>query len=153
MNNDARNHSDTDSFTVRLADWQTEATPLSDVRRMVFIEEQNIPPHLEWDDLDAACVHAVALDAQGCAIGTARLLPNGHIGRIAVLKNWRRKGVGKELVNSLIVLNKLRGAQHTLLSAQLGAMSFYHTLGFVAEGEIYLDAEIPHQMMRLKHAA
>ncbi len=136
-------------FSLRLADWSGDAALLQDVRRKVFIHEQHIPEHLEWDEHDAVSLHVLALDAQGQAIGTARLLEDGHIGRVAVLKHWRGKGVGRELVNMLILLNKNRGNPTALLSAQVRAMPFYAAHGFVAEGAEYLDADIPHRLMRL----
>jgi predicted GNAT family N-acyltransferase len=136
-------------FSLRRADWSRDVALLQEVRRKVFIHEQHIPEHLEWDEHDAVSLHVLALDVQGNAIGTARLLEDGHIGRVAVLKNWRGKGVGAYLIKYLIILNKNRGAKEALLSAQVRAMPFYASHGFVAEGEEYLDADIPHHLMRL----
>ncbi len=136
-------------FALRPAQWRHDESLLKEVRREVFVREQNIPEALEWDEHDPICVHLLALDASGKAIGTARLLADGHIGRVAVLKRWRGKGVGSELIKYLIKLNKFNGHADAKLSAQVRAMAFYASLGFVAEGETYLDADIPHRMMRL----
>ncbi len=138
-----------DFYTLRLAEWGKDGALLRHVRREVFIHEQHIPEALEWDEHDPICTHLLALNQAGEAIGTARLLSDGHIGRVAVLKDWRGKQVGAELIKYLIKLNKLNGHADARLSAQVRAMAFYASLGFVAEGETYLDADIPHQMMRL----
>jgi predicted GNAT family N-acyltransferase len=145
------NHAENSRFSLRLADWHSDHALLCQVRRKVFIQEQNIPEHLEWDEHDAVSLHALALDPQGNPIGTARLLVDGHIGRIAVMKPWRGKLVGSELLNLLIIFNKNRGAKEAILSAQVQAIAFYERHGFVAEGEEYLDADIPHRLMRLKY--
>jgi predicted GNAT family N-acyltransferase len=138
-------------FSLRRADWADDEALLKEVRRAVFVHEQNIPEELEWDEYDAQSIHILALDEQGNAIGTARLLSDGHIGRVAVMKNWRSKGVGGELLKYLIILNKNNGVAEALLSAQVRAIPFYARHGFVAEGDEYLDADIPHRMMRLKY--
>jgi predicted GNAT family N-acyltransferase len=137
------------SFFIRQAEWRLDHAQLSEVRRQVFILEQNIPEALEWDEHDTVATHILALDMAGNAIGTARLLADGHIGRVAVLKNWRAQGIGGELLKYLIILNKNKGNSIALLSAQIRAMPFYARHGFIAEGEEYLDADIPHRMMRL----
>jgi predicted GNAT family N-acyltransferase len=138
-------------FTLRRAYWQRDEALLKQVRRAVFVVEQNIPESLEWDEHDPICAHVLALDAHGNALGTARLLADGHIGRVAVLKNWRHKGIGGELLKYMILMNKNNGKTEAVLSAQVRAMAFYAGYGFVAEGEEYLDAEIPHRIMRLKY--
>jgi predicted GNAT family N-acyltransferase len=144
-------HTENGNFSIRLADWHNDHALLCDVRRKVFIHEQSIPEALEWDEHDAVSLHVLALDTNGNAIGTARLLADGHIGRIAVLKNWRGKHVGSELLNLLIIMNKNRGAKEAVLSAQVQAIAFYARHGFVAEAEEYLDADIPHRLMRLQY--
>jgi predicted GNAT family N-acyltransferase len=142
---------DAPPFFIRLADWHVDHALLSEVRRKVFIQEQGIPEALEWDEYDAVSTHILALDLDGNAVGTARLLADGYIGRVAVLKNWRGKGAGSELVKYLIILNKNRGGRTAQLSAQVRAIPFYARHGFIAEGAIYLDADIPHRLMRLKY--
>ena len=87
-------------FTVRLVDWSEAAEGLRLVRRAVFIDEQAIPEDMEWDEFDAVYLHAIAEDVHGAAIGCGRLLPDGHIGRLAVLAHWRGRGVGAALLVS-----------------------------------------------------
>ena len=81
-------------FTVRVADWQRDLARLRAIRVAVFVVEQNVPEELEWDRIDPACVHVLAEDRTGTPIGCGRLLPDGHIGRMAVLSDWRGAGVG-----------------------------------------------------------
>jgi len=134
-------------FTVRLVDWADAGEGLHSVRRAVFITEQSIPEEMEWDEFDAVSRHAIAEDAAGAAIGCGRLLPDGHIGRLAVLSTWRGRGVGAALLRHLVDLARARGHVRAILNAQTQAMPFYARHGFVAEGDEYLEAAIPHRTM------
>lgn len=116
------------------------------VREAVFIHEQHVPEELEWDGEDEGALHALAVDENGNVIGTGRLLSDGHIGRMAVLPQWRGRGVGKEILLELLHYCK----QHSLmpyLDAQTHATGFYRALGFMEEGEEFMDAGIPHRRM------
>jgi hypothetical protein len=135
------------AFTVRLVEWSEAAEGLRLVRRAVFIDEQAIPEDLEWDELDAVYWHAIAEDVHGAAIGCGRLLPDGHIGRMAVLAPWRGRGVGAALLRELVELARARGLPRAILNSQTHAMAFYARHGFVADGDEYLEAGIPHQTM------
>ena len=135
------------SFRVRLARWPDDADALRAIRRMVFVDEQNVPEALEWDGIDGECRHAIAEDAQGDAIGCARLLPDGHIGRMAVLATWRGRGVGSALLVALVDLARTLGHARVLLNAQTHALPFYARHGFAAFGDEYDDAGIPHRAM------
>jgi predicted GNAT family N-acyltransferase len=134
-------------FSVRLVDWSEAAEGLRFVRRMVFIDEQAIPEDMEWDEFDAVCRHAIAEDASGAAIGCGRLLPDGHVGRLAVLAAWRGRGVGAALLLQLLELARVRGLSRAILNSQTHAMPFYARHGFVADGDEYLEAGIPHRTM------
>lgn len=131
------------------AHWPTDAAALRSVRDAVFIREQQITAEDEWDDLDAASRHVLALALNGSAIGCARLTPQQRIGRMAVLADWRGHGVGMALLTHLIAEARALGWPEVQLSAQQHAIPFYARTGFVAYGETYLDANIPHRMMRL----
>lgn len=135
-------------FEIRLSDWAQERERLSAVRRTVFIEEQGVPEALEWDADDAAALHLLALDGAGRAIGCARLLPDGHIGRMAVLPGWRGRGVGRALLEAAIRAAQARGHTRLQLSAQTHAAGFYARAGFVAAGPEYEEAGIPHVAMQ-----
>ena len=136
-------------FAVRLMPW-SEAQPLArPVRNSVFVEEQGVPRELEWDEWDARSEHAVAFDARGGAIGTARLLPDGHIGRMAVLAQWRGRGVGSALLDALLGLAKAKAMPSVRLNAQTHAAGFYRRFGFAAAGAEFVEAGIPHVEMTL----
>ena len=130
--------------------WEQAQPTAGPLRFAIFVGEQNVPPGIELDDVDAKCVHAVAFDLEGKAIGTGRLLPDGHIGRMAVTKEWRRRGIGAELLTALMDEARKRGHKDVVLAAQLQAMEFYRSFGFEAEGKVYEDAAILHQSMRKK---
>ncbi|MFO0010032.1 MAG: GNAT family N-acetyltransferase [Betaproteobacteria bacterium] len=137
------------AIEVRLGAWidlRDEAAP---IRYAVFVDEQKVPTEIELDDWDALSLHALALDAQGRVLGTGRLLPDGHIGRMAVLRSARGQGVGTALLRALLQAARARGDREVVLSAQTHAMPFYEKAGFIAEGDDYDDAGIPHRQMRL----
>jgi len=140
---------DSKEFDVREISWEEGSLELAAVRRHVFMIEQNVPEDLEWDGVDPQCRHVIARDLGGCPIGVGRLLPDGHIGRMAVLKPWRGKGVGAALLERLIGMARGEGRSSVVLSAQTYAMPFYAKFGFEQEGEEFMDAGIPHQAMRL----
>ena len=128
--------------------WEKAQPHAAPLRFAIFVGEQNVPPGIELDALDEKSLHAVAYDAEGKPIGTGRLLPEGKIGRMAVVKEWRRRGVGADLLEALIGEARRRGLAEVTLSAQLQAAEFYRAHGFVAEGKVYEEAGILHQMMR-----
>jgi predicted GNAT family N-acyltransferase len=136
------------AFRVRAADWVTDGAALRAIRDEVFIDEQQVPAALEWDAEDARAWHVLALTADGVAIGTGRLLPDGRIGRMAVLKPWRDKGVGSRVLGELLRIATCEGLPTLVLNAQSHAIAFYAKFGFRAEGEVFLEAGIPHQAMR-----
>lgn len=122
-----------------------------DVRRVVFIEEQNVPEDLEIDDLDGEAMHVVYVDG-GKVVGTLRLLAEGkwaHIGRVAVLKSHRRQGIGALLMErALEEIGKI-GLGCVYLTAQSDKLEFYRRFGFAALGDDFDDAGIPHRRMEL----
>ncbi|MEX6503732.1 GNAT family N-acetyltransferase [Pseudomonas zhanjiangensis] len=128
---------------VRLADWHKDNAELRRIRETVFIAEQAVPPELEWDAEDAEAVHFLAYEGD-YPIGTARLLSDGHIGRVSVLKDWRGLKVGDALIRAVIAEAEKRGLRQQMLSAQVHASPFYERLGFAIVSGEYLDAGIPH---------
>lgn len=137
-------------FRVEIVDDYAASLPdLRAVREPVFVQEQRVPLALEWDELDPLCVHAIARDAGGAPIGTARLTPQHSIGRMAVLAPWRSAGVGGALLQALLRQARLRGCHEVTLHAQAGAIDFYLRHGFSAYGERFEEAGIEHQSMRL----
>lgn len=138
-----------DPIQIRIANWREDGAALQTVRDHVFILEQHVPVELEWDGLDADCVHVLAFSGEK-PIGTARLLLNGHIGRMAVLKHWRNQGVGSAMLQRLLDEMRNRGIQYAVLNAQIAAADFYRRFGFQTEGEEFMDAGIPHVRMVLE---
>jgi predicted GNAT family N-acyltransferase len=134
-------------YSIRLARWGDGQSSLSEVRVAVFVREQGVPEALEWDGLDAAAVHALAESRHGLAIGTARLLADGHIGRMAVLPPWRGLGVGSALLDRLVREAQGRGLGSVWLHAQTQAVGFYRRHGFRVTSSEFLDAGLPHVAM------
>lgn len=137
-------------FSVRVASWLEAAAELSAVRRAVFIEEQLVPEELEWDGEDETAIHVLATASDGHSIGTGRLLIHdalAHIGRMAVVEEWRGRAVGSAILGALLQEAERHGLTGAFLNAQTYAMPFYERFGFVREGEEFLDAGIPHYRM------
>lgn len=138
----------TTDIRIVTGDWATLQQDAMQIREAVFVREQHVPMELERDEMDPYCVHAVAYDADGQPIATGRLLPDAHIGRMAVSVEWRGKGIGAQVLRTLMAIAKTRGDRDAILSAQLHASAFYQREGFTAEGGTYMDAGIEHVTMR-----
>jgi predicted GNAT family N-acyltransferase len=135
-------------FEIRLADWDRDREMIRRIRREVFIGEQSVPPDVEWDGRDEECLHVVAKSSNRDAIGTGRLHASGKIGRMAVLRPWRGNGVGSALLTRLVEEACRRRIDEVFLHAQSHALGFYQRAGFEAEGEEFMEAGIPHRLMR-----
>ncbi|HET8700118.1 MAG TPA: GNAT family N-acetyltransferase [Nitrococcus sp.] len=118
------------------------------VRRRVFVDEQGIPAELEWDALDSTSRHWVAVMDPDGPIGTVRLTAQAHVGRMAVLPAWRRRGIGTRLLQAVLEEAAAAGFSAVALAAQLPVIPFYERLHFESYGEIFQEAGIPHRMMR-----
>lgn len=138
---------DVDDFRVDMGPWDAMRSRAQPLRESVFVREQNVPLEMEWDEFDAGSVHALASDAEGNAIGTGRLLADGHIGRMAVAKGMRGQGVGRALLDALTEAAITRGHSSLRLNAQSHATGFYLRHGFMPVGSQFLEAGIPHQEM------
>lgn len=132
---------------IELLPWEKARAHAEPIRFSVFVDEQGVPREIELDENDALCLHAVAFEGDR-AVATGRLLPDGHIGRMAVLKPWRGCGIGGEILRKLMEKARERGHREIVLSAQLHAVGFYRAHGFEEEGAEYLEAGIPHRDMR-----
>ena len=136
------------TFRVELRGWEDARTVAGPIRHTIFFEERDVAPGVEPDELDAQCVHALAFDEAGAALGTGRLAPDGHVDRPVVLKDWRRRGVGAAILDALIGEARKRGYPDVTISAPLQAAEFYRGQGFVAEGKVYKEGDILQQKMR-----
>jgi predicted GNAT family N-acyltransferase len=135
-------------LNLRIDAWSVLRDEAWAVRHEVFVLEQNVPLELEQDEMDEVSLHAVVQDGRGQPIGTGRLLPDGHIGRMAVLQAARGSGVGSAILAALMERARERGDHAVLLNAQIQAQGFYARHGFVAEGAPFMEAGIPHMSMR-----
>jgi predicted GNAT family N-acyltransferase len=136
------------SVSIQVRDWDEARLEARRIRELVFVHEQAVPLELEMDEQDPRCDHALAYSADGSAVGTGRLLPDGHIGRMAVLREWRGKGVGGLLLLALVEHARSRGHATLRLNAQTHAAGFYRRFGFDVEGAEFIEAGIPHVAMR-----
>ena len=144
-----------DSFTAEPIDWTSERDRLAclAVREEVFVVEQHVPPEDERDELDPVCVHALVRDRAGVPIATGRLVPPrdeepARIGRMAVLRDWRGKGVGEALLHLLVDRARTLGYRSLEMHAQSHAVRFYERYGFAVYGEEFFECDIAHINMR-----
>jgi predicted GNAT family N-acyltransferase len=141
---------------IELTDWAGARAEASRIRETVFVAEQGVPAELELDEHDPHCIHALARDETGRAVATGRLLPSetqdgrivAHVGRMAVLRKWRGRGIGGALLARLIEAARERGDAEVVLAAQTHAQDFYRAHGFLAQGDEFIEAGIPHRTMR-----
>ena len=147
-------------YFVHIANWESHKDQLKNIREQVFIQEQNVPVELEWDALDEKAFHVLAevhfndkkINSKKLAIGTARIIINNkqaHIGRMAVLSDWRGKGVGSEILLKCINECKKHGIKKIVLNAQVYVTQFYQKAGFKISSDEFLDAGIAHKQMTL----
>lgn len=134
-------------FSIESSTWGVLEQSARVVREAVFIREQHVPAELEWDEFDVPSRQVIARNAHGLPIGTGRLLPDGHIGRMAVLPDWRGNGVGSAIFERLLQLAQGCQMRLLVLHAQAHAAGFYERYGFVREGEVFMEANIPHVRM------
>lgn len=134
---------------MRRARWPNEAEILQSLREEVFIDEQGVPREIEWDGRDAEAEHVIA-ERDGQPLGCGRLLPDGRIGRLAVRQSFRDQGIGRQILDQLLVIARRRGERAVYLHAQASALSFYQRAGFTARGERFEEAGIEHVDMVLE---
>jgi predicted GNAT family N-acyltransferase len=140
----------TTHFEIKQANWNDDCEALRAIRTAVFIEEQLVPKELEWDDNDESSTHWLAIDHNKKPVGVVRMLTNGHIGRMAVLKQARKKGIGKALLEQAINYARHKNLYEVFLHAQTHALTFYQKAGFITYGSEFIDAGITHRSMRLQ---
>ena len=134
-------------MNIRITTFEASEREIRFVRDTVFGGEQDVPRELDWDIHDPDCVHAVATDESDNPIGTGRVLPDGRIGRLAVLKPWRGRGIGGEMLEALVQSARRRGLDEVYLHAQVHAMPFYEKSRFKQDGDEFVEAGIKHVNM------
>lgn len=135
-----------DSIEYQAVSWQENKEDLTQIRRHVFIEEQNVPEELEWDEYDESSTHFLATDKDK-VIAVARLKADGQIGRIAVLAEYRNQGIGSNLLRYILQVTASKNLGQVYLHAQTRAVPFYERQGFKAHGDVFFEANIPHRGM------
>ena len=133
---------------IEITDWARAEAQVMPVRMAVFVVEQGVPEEIERDAFDAVSRHAIARDAAGAVVATGRLLPDGHIGRMAVAAPLRAKGVGGAVLEALVAEAVRTGLAEVALNAQVHALAFYRRHGFAEYGDVFMEAGIPHRAMR-----
>ena len=137
------------TFHIEQLTWHSpKQALLKAVREQVFIREQHVPLAIEWDEHDADAIHLLALDQAEQAIACARILKIGRVGRMAVLREWRGKGLGLALLEKAITICQSLGMQSIAISSQTHAIAFYQKAGFIVTSEAYIDANIWHVDMQ-----
>lgn len=139
-----------EGFRVDPVDYRGDFDALRTVRETVFVNEQSVPRELELDSIDSQCAHVIARDDLGRPIGTGRLMPDGRIGRMAVLGEWRNRGVGGVMLQRLLEIARTRGLESVHLHAQIDAQHFYARHGFDVCGAQFIEANIQHVPMGRK---
>lgn len=135
-------------IAVTTVDFNRRRDDIYRIRTAVFVAEQGVPVNVEHDALDPLSLHILAT-FDGEVVGTGRLTPRGHIGRMAVLGPFRARGVGRRMLRHLINEARERGLTKVTLAAQTHAISFYQASGFHPEGAVFQQAGIDHRRMRL----
>ena len=136
--------------TIVQADWRRQRRDLLAIRYAVFVDEQGVPMELEHDEYDQGALHLLARNPEGQPVATARMLPDGHIGRMAVLPAWRNQGIGSAMLRKLIRMAREQSIGELFLNAQCEAETFYQQLGFDAKGDVFIDAGINHRRMTMQ---
>ncbi len=135
------------SEKIQRTTWQLHEEQLSTIRYQVFVDEQKVPIELEIDGDDPLAAHVLCL-VDNQPVGTGRILLDGHIGRLAVLKAHRKQGYGNKILNHLELIAQEHGLTQVFLNAQVTAISFYEKRGYRIISDVFDDAGIPHQTMR-----
>ncbi|MBN1894600.1 GNAT family N-acetyltransferase [bacterium] len=140
-------------YTLRLVSYAAHEAEIRTVRHAVFVKEQGVPDSIERDGRDSSCIHVLAFDPEGRAVGTGRMTEDGHVGRMAVLKAHRRKGVGRAMLDALVERAREKGMDSVCLNAQLYAVPFYTKAGFAQKSAVFFEASMPHVSMEkmLRH--
>jgi len=131
---------------INIVDWSEGKTALTNIRQKVFIEEQNVPAELEWDVEDSGAIHFLAKEGNR-PVACARLLKDGKLGRVSVLKDYRHHGWGSRLLRAAEEFQKEHRRNRIYLDAQASSYLFYFENGYRPEEEMFWDANIPHIRM------
>lgn len=135
------------TYTVENVDWMSAKDKLTRLREKVFVYEWRIPKDVEFDRLDSEAHHVLLCDDAGNEIATARITPQGEIGRIAVISHYRKPEVYQQLLSALLAVATRQGLEIVSVQCELEGVSYYQQQGFRPVGAVYMDAGIPRQKM------
>jgi predicted GNAT family N-acyltransferase len=120
------------------------------IRKQVFVNEQGVSPDLEFDGHDGDALHIVAIDGENI-IGTARVIfitaNKAKLERMAILKPFRKKGIGRGIITFVKEELRKRRFKHLDIHAQYSAVGFYESCGFKESGVPFYEADIKHVKM------
>lgn len=134
------------NIEIKTVDFNVHFSEIKAIRTTVFIIEQKVPVELEWDEFDNDSTHILAY-YNNKPVATARLLADGHIGRMAVLKVFRNRHIGTKMLEYLLEIAQKNSNNKVQISAQEHAVEFYKKQGFNIISDVYMDAGIPHYDM------
>jgi len=137
-------------FVIAIVNWYDKKAEIISVRRAVFVEEQNVPESIDFDGSDPDFIHVLATEKNSLPVGTARINRKGRIGRMAVLRKYRRRGIGRKMIQALMDYGRKNAITDFHVSAQITAIGFYKKMGFEPSGEEFIEAGIKHINMKLK---
>ena len=136
----------TGPVSIRMSNWLQDRDILLGIRCAVFVDEQGFPAELETDETDPSAWHALA-EFDGMPVATARCSVDGQIGRVAVLRTFRDRGIGGALLQALVREVTVQGISELYLNAQLPTVRFYSRYGFVVTGPGFMDHGVEHFRM------
>ena len=136
----------TNSLDIFEANWDQFSQGICEVRKKVFIQEQNVPSSIEMDGNDLECYQFLA-KYKNQPIGTARLRKYGKIERVSVIKQYRGLGIGLKIMEIVLTKANSLGINEIYLHSQMESKDFYESIGFITIGESFLEADIEHIKM------
>lgn len=137
---------------IKIVETEKELNDALEIRKTVFVLEQGVPIDAEIDEYEKTSTHVILYhDNIPAAVGRYRTYENNFakVERVAVLKNYRKYGYGKQIMTFIHNHAKQNGYKGTMLNGQTHAKSFYEQLGYISEGEEFLEENIPHYRMKL----
>ncbi|MET1253752.1 GNAT family N-acetyltransferase [Aliikangiella maris] len=140
------------AFKFQRVSWQSAANDIMEIRKKVFVIEQRFPKEVVCDQFDNSSYHLLVTDAEDTPVGCGRLIPNGRVGKIAVLINHRGHGVGTQILNHLINIAQENNIQNLTLNAETDLVHFYDQQQFHIDGPVYMKKGVPFHRMTKKLA-
>ncbi|MFV5900428.1 GNAT family N-acetyltransferase [Staphylococcus gallinarum] len=122
-----------------------------DIRKEVFVEEQGVPIENEIDEFETIATHIIGYDQHGTPFATARFRNVDNVAkieRVTILKQYRKHGYGKQLMQAIEHATVDEGYDTVKLNAQCHAQAFYESIGYLSYGSVFLEEGIEHITMK-----